>query len=47
MTSKEIWILVLALLSYLVIAIDGSIVFTGLTDIAHTLGLNQVQLSWV
>lgn len=29
MTSKEIWILVLALLSYLVIAIDGSIVFTG------------------
>lgn len=47
MTAKEIWILVLALLSYLVIAIDGSIVFTGITQIANSLHLDQVQLSWV
>lgn len=47
MTVKEIWILVLALLSYLVIAIDGSIVFTGITQIADSLHLDQVQLSWV
>ena len=45
MTAKEIWILVLALLSYLVIAIDGSIVFTGITQIANSLHLDQVQLS--
>ena len=47
MTAKEIWILVLALLSYLVIAIDGSIVFTGITQIANSLHLDQIQLSWV
>lgn len=47
MTVKEIWIIVLALLSYLVIAIDGSIVFTGITQIAESLHLDQVQLSWV
>ncbi len=47
MTAKERWILVLALLSYLVIAIDGSIVFTGITDIARSIHLSQIQLSWV
>lgn len=47
MNAKEIWIIVLALSSYLVIAIDGSIVFTGITRIADSLNLNQIQLSWV
>lgn len=47
MTAKEIWIMVLALSSYLVIAIDGSIVFTGITQIAASLHLDQMQLSWV
>lgn len=47
MTFKEMWILILALLSYLVIAIDGSIVFTGITQIADSLHLDQIQLSWV
>lgn len=47
MNAKEVWILVLALLSYLVIAIDGSIVFTGITRIADSLNLDQIQLSWV
>lgn len=47
MTAKEIWILILALSSYLVIAIDGSIVFTGITQIAESLNLSQIELSWI
>lgn len=47
MTAKEIWILILALSSYLVIAIDGSIVFTGITQIAESLDLDQIELSWI
>ena len=47
MTAKEKWILALALMSYMTIAIDGSIVFTGLTEIACSLRLDQIGLSWV
>lgn len=47
MTIAKRWILTLALLSYLIIAIDASIVFTGLTEISEDLHLNQIALSWV
>ncbi len=39
--------LALALLSYFVVALDGSIVFTGLEKISADLALNKSSLSWV
>lgn len=39
--------LALALLSYFVVALDGSIVFTGLEKISADLSLSQTSLSWV
>lgn len=47
MSLRKSLILLLILLSYGVIAIDGSIVITGLTHIAADLSLDQVSLSWV
>jgi MFS family permease len=38
--------LALALLSYFVVALDGSIVFTGLEKISADLSLSQTSLSW-
>lgn len=40
-------ILFIALLSYFVNAMDGSVVVTGLTRIAHDLQLSQSGLSWI
>ena len=40
-------VLALALLSYFIVALDGSIVFTGLERISADLSLNRAQLSWV
>lgn len=47
MSRRKQCILLLILLSYGVIAIDSSIVITGLTKIAADLQLTQVTLSWV
>ena len=44
--SKKV-ILFIALLSYFVNAMDGSVVVTGLTRIAHDLQLSQSGLSWI
>lgn len=44
--NKKI-ILSIAMMSYLVTAIDNSIIITGLTKIAADLNLNQTTLSWV
>lgn len=40
-------VLPIILLSYFIILLDNSIVFTGSVRIAQDLGLNQAQLSWV
>lgn len=45
-TEKKVALL-LALLSYFVVALDGSIVFTGLEKISADLSLSQSALSWV
>ena len=47
MTGKERAILILALMSYLIIGIDGSIVITGLLVISDDLGLSPEAASWV
>ncbi len=47
MTRQERAILVLALMSYLIIGIDGSIVITGLLVISADLGLSPEAASWV
>lgn len=44
---RKKWILTIVLLSYLVTAIDASIVTTGLTMIKSDLNLTQVSLSWI
>lgn len=44
---RKKWILTIVLLSYLVTAIDASIVTTGLTMIKSDLHLTQVSLSWI
>lgn len=47
MTTRKKWVLVIVMLSYLVTAIDCSILFTGETKIAADLKLGQSALSWV
>lgn len=47
MNRQERAILVLALMSYLIIGIDGSIVITGLLVISADLGLSPEAASWV
>ncbi|MFE0624840.1 MFS transporter [Priestia aryabhattai] len=47
MNIRKKLILVIALLSYFVIAIDSSVVITALTKISNDLSLNQSTLSWV
>lgn len=47
MSRQEKAILVLALMSYLIIGIDGSIVITGLLVISADLGLSPEAASWV
>ena len=47
MSRQERAILVLALMSYLIIGIDGSIVITGLLVISADLGLSPEAASWV
>lgn len=47
MNLKKHIILSLILLSYFITAIDGSIVITGLTEIAEDLRLTHTELSWV
>lgn len=47
MSHKKKVILFIVLLSYFITAIDGSIVITGLENIAYDLQLNQSTLSWV
>ncbi|MCH5465527.1 MFS transporter [Levilactobacillus tujiorum] len=41
------WILLVILMSYFMILLDNSIIFTGTVKIAHDLALNQATLSWV
>jgi len=41
------WILLVILMSYFMILLDNSIIFTGTVKIAQDLGLNQATLSWV
>lgn len=41
------WILLVILMSYFMILLDNSIIFTGTVKIAHDLQLNQATLSWV
>ncbi|MFV0560937.1 MAG: MFS transporter, partial [Enterococcus sp.] len=40
-------VLGIILLSYFMILLDNSIVFTGTVKIAEDLGLNKLELSWV
>ncbi|EEB85973.1 MFS transporter [Roseobacter sp. GAI101] len=40
-------VLALILTAYLMIALDLSIIFTGLPEIGETMGLDPVALSWV
>ena len=40
-------ILVIILLSYFMILLDNSIIFTGTIKISQNLNLNEVQLSWI
>ncbi|MFD4351258.1 hypothetical protein ACFWPX_01795 [Nocardia sp. NPDC058518] len=40
-------VLAIVLVSYFMIVLDNSIIFTGLPDIAATLGLSESGLSWV
>lgn len=40
-------VLLIALMSYLLTALDSSLVLTSLTKIQASLGLNQVTLSWI
>ncbi len=47
MSIRKKLILVIALLSYFVTAIDSSVVITALTNISNDLSLNQSTLSWV
>ncbi|MFD1454083.1 MFS transporter [Levilactobacillus lanxiensis] len=41
------WILLVILMSYFMILLDNSIIFTGTVKIAQDLNLNQATLSWV
>ena len=41
------WILLVILMSYFMILLDNSIIFTGTVKIAQDLSLNQATLSWV
>lgn len=41
------WILLVILMSYFMILLDNSIIFTGTVKIAQDLNLNQTTLSWV
>ncbi|WP_407888865.1 MFS transporter [Levilactobacillus sp. N40-8-2] len=41
------WILLVILMSYFMILLDNSIIFTGTVKIAHDLNLSQSTLSWV
>lgn len=41
------WILLVILMSYFMILLDNSIIFTGTVKIAQNLDLNQATLSWV
>ncbi|WP_367295728.1 MFS transporter [Levilactobacillus yonginensis] len=41
------WILLVILMSYFMILLDNSIIFTGTVKIARDLALNQATLSWV
>ncbi|MBO1307157.1 MFS transporter [Enterococcus sp. 669A] len=45
--KKNGMVLPIILLSYFMILLDNSIIFTGTVKIAQDLGLNQAQLSWV
>ena len=47
MKRKKCIILGLILLSYFIVGIDGSIVFTGLVKITEDLNLSHTELSWV
>lgn len=47
MKRKKCIILGLILLSYFIVGIDGSIVFTGLVKITEELNLTHTELSWV
>ena len=47
MNAEKKAVLALALLSYFVVALDGSIVFTGLEKISADLNLNITSLSWI
>lgn len=40
-------VLIIALMSYLLAALDNSLVLTSLAKIRVDLGINQVQLSWI
>ncbi|HAT55118.1 MAG TPA: MFS transporter [Lactobacillus sp.] len=46
-TKKFDWILLVILMSYFMILLDNSIIFTGTVKIAQDLSLNQQTLSWV
>ncbi|MFD1548631.1 MFS transporter [Levilactobacillus fuyuanensis] len=41
------WILLVILMSYFMILLDNSIIFTGMVKISQDLNLNQATLSWV
>lgn len=45
--KDNISILVIILISYFIIILDNSIIFTGTVNIAHDLNLTQAHLSWV
>lgn len=47
MSTKKKIILSLILLSYFIVGMDGSIIFTGVVKIAEDLHLNYTELSWV
>lgn len=45
--AKSVLVLPIILLSYFMILLDNSIIFTGTVKIAEELQLNQLQLSWI
>ncbi|MGM0240728.1 MFS transporter [Enterococcus sp. AZ103] len=45
--KRSVMVLPIILLSYFMILLDNSIIFTGTVKIAQDLALNQAQLSWV
>ncbi|MBV7390508.1 MFS transporter [Enterococcus sp. ALS3] len=45
--KRSVMVLPIILLSYFLILLDNSIIFTGTVKIAQDLALNQAQLSWV